>query len=150
MKRFSIPLGILASIVLIVLSSVLGYVSVNSSFAFPVSLPSVQQATPTSTVRTTRVTRGDVRQVLTVPGEVTPANSQLLAFSTSGRLIELNVRAGDQVTQGKALASIDPEPLKIAVAQAQVTVQIKQDAYNKLKLSSPPTSTDLNRSGAGR
>ena len=143
MKRFVIPLGILVSIVLIVLSGVLGYVSVNSSFAFPSSLPSVQQATPTAAVKTTRVTRGDVRQVLTVPGEVVAANSQLLSFSAGGRLIELNVRAGDQVKQGQALASIDQTPLKIALEQAQVTFQIKQDAYTKLKLSVSPGSTDL-------
>jgi RND family efflux transporter MFP subunit len=143
MKRFVIPIGILASIVLIVLSGFLGYISVNSSFAVPVSLPSAQQATPTSPVRTTRVTRGDVRQVLTVPGEVVAANSQALSFSAGGRLIELSVRAGDQVPLGKALASIDPEPLKLALAQAQVDYQIKQDALNKLKLNMAPSSTDV-------
>ena len=143
MKRFIIPLGMLACIGLIVLSGVLGYASVNSSFAFPSSLPSVQQATPTAQLKTTRVTRGDVRQVLTVPGEVTPANSQQLSFSAGGRLIELNVRAGDLVTQGKALAIIDPDPLKLALAQAQVDYQIKQEALNKLKLSSLPNSTDV-------
>ena len=107
MKRFLIPIGIIASIALIVLSGVLGYFSVNSSFAIPVSLPLVQQATPTPQVRTTRVTQGDVRQVLTVPGEVVPANTQQLAFSASGRLVELNVRVGDEVTQGKVLAILD-------------------------------------------
>jgi RND family efflux transporter MFP subunit len=143
MKRFMIPLGMLASIVLIILSGFLGYLSVNSSFTVPVSLPSVQQVTPTVQVRTTRVTRGDVRQVLTVPGEVVAANSQQLSFSAGGRLVEVNVRAGDQVTQGKVLAIIDQAPLKIALAQAQVDYQTKQDALNKLKLSSLPNATDL-------
>lgn len=143
MKRWLIPIGILTSIVLIVLSGVLGYISVNSSLALAVSLPSVQQATPTAQVRTTRVTRGDVRQVLTVPGEVTPATLLDLAFSATGRLVELNVRAGDQVTQGKVLASIEQAPLKLALAQAQVTYQTKLDALNKLKLSASATSTDV-------
>lgn len=143
MKRFSIPLGILASIALIILSGILGYISVNSSFTVPVSLPSAQQATPTVQIRTTRVTRGDVRQVLTVPGEVVAANPQQLSFSAGGRLVELNVRAGDQVPQGKVLAIIDQAPLKIALAQAQVDYQTKQDALTKLKLSSPPNSTEL-------
>jgi RND family efflux transporter MFP subunit len=84
-----------------------------------------------------------VRQVLTVPGEVTPANTQQLAFSAGGRLTELNVSAGDQVTEGKALASIDPGPLKLALEQAQLTYQIKQDALNKLKASTVITSTDV-------
>jgi RND family efflux transporter MFP subunit len=60
-------------------------------------------------------------------------------------LIELNVRAGDQVTQGKVLASIDPEPLKLALAQAQVDYQAKRDALNKLKLTASPDSTDVRR-----
>jgi len=143
MKRFIIPLGILTSIVLIVLSGVLGYLSVNSSFAASVSLPSLQPVTPTAQVRTTRVTRGDVRQVLTVPGEVTPANTQQLAFSAGGRLTELNVSTGDQVTEGKALASIDPGPLKLALEQAQLTYQIKRDALDKLRASAVITSTDV-------
>ncbi|CAG0946597.1 Macrolide export protein MacA [Anaerolineae bacterium] len=143
MKRFLIPIGIITSIVLIVLSGVLGYLSVNSSFAISAFLPSVQQATPTPPVRTTRVTRGDVRQVLTVPGDVTPANTQSLSFSAGGRLIELNVRAGDQVTQGKVLASIDEAPLKLALAQAQVDYRIKQDALDKIKASSVITTTDV-------
>ena len=61
MKRFAIPLGILTSIILIALAGFLGYVSVNSTFAIPVSLPSVQQGTPTAQVKTTPVTRGDWR-----------------------------------------------------------------------------------------
>lgn len=143
MKRFGIPLGILTSLVLIALSGVLGYLSVNSSFALPTSLPAIQPTTPTPQVRTTRVTRGDVRQVLTVPGEVVAVLTQQLSFSAGGRLIELNVRAGDQVTQGKVLASIDPEPLKLALAQAQLDYQVKLDTLNKLKLSSPPNSTEV-------
>lgn len=143
MKRWLIPIGILTSIALIVLSGVLGYLSVNSSLAVPVSLPSVQQATPTVQVRTTRVTRGDVRQVLTVPGEVTPATTLALSFSAAGRLVELNVRAGDQVAQGKVLASIEQAPLKLALAQAQVNYQTKLDALNKLKNSSSANSTEV-------
>ena len=142
MKRFIIPLGILASIVLIVLSGVAGYLSVNTSFTVP-SIASVQQATPTAQIKTTRVTRGDVRQILTVPGEVVAAYSQQLSFSAGGRLIELNVRAGDQVKQGQTLASIDQASLKIALAQAQLDYQSKLDAYNKAKLSSPATSADV-------
>lgn len=143
MKRFIIPLGILASIALIILSGFLGYLSVNSSFTVPVSLPSAQQATPTVQVRTTRVTRGDVRQVLTVPGEVVAAFSQPLSFSASGRLVELNVRAGDQVKQGQVLASIEQAPLKLALAQAQIDYQNKLDALNKIKASAVITATNL-------
>lgn len=143
MRRWGIPLGILASMLLIVLSGVLGYLSVNASWASP--LPAMQQATPTPQWRTTRVTRGDVRQALTVPGEVVAAVTQALSFSASGRLIELNVRAGDQVTQGQVLAGIDPEPLKLALAQAQLDYQVKREALNKLKRTLPADATDVKR-----
>ena len=143
MKRFLIPIGIITSIALIVLSGVLGYLSVNSSFAIPVSLPSIQQTTPTPQVRTTTVTRGDVRQVLTVPGAVVPANTQQLSFSASGRLVELNVSVGDQVTKGKVLASIDQAPLKLAVEQAQLSYQIKLNALNTLQATTASNSTDV-------
>jgi len=143
MKRFLIPIGILSSIALIVLSGFLGYLSVSSSLTLPASLASVQQATPTVPIRTTRVTRGDVRQVLTVPGEVAAASTQQLAFSAAGRLIELNVRAGDQVTQGKVLAIIDQAPLRLALAQAQVNYQIKVNTLSQLKATNSITSTDV-------
>lgn len=144
MKRWSVPLGIFASVVLIALSGVLGYLSVNASVP-AVSLPVIQQATPTPQLRTARVTRGDVRQVLTVPGEVIAAVTQSLSFSASGRLIELHVRAGEQVTQGKVLASVDPEPLKLALAQAQLDYQIKREALNTRKLAAPPDSIEVKR-----
>ncbi len=143
MKRLIIPLGIFISLALIVLSGVLGYFSVTSSFAVPNPLPATQQATPTAQVRTTRVTRGDVRQVLTVPGEVVAASTRALSFSAAGRLVELNVRAGDQVNEGKVLASLDQAPLRLALAQAQVEYQIKVNTLSQIRASNPITSTDV-------
>lgn len=143
MKRFSAPIAILTSIVLIILSGWLGYESVNRSFS-PISVvSSLRPTTPTPEVRTARVTRGDVTQILTAPGDVIPAHTQDLTFSGGGHLIELNVLPGDQVSKGQVLASVDPEPLKLALAQAQVNYQSKQDALNTLKLSALPNSTDL-------
>jgi RND family efflux transporter MFP subunit len=94
-------------------------------------------------VKTATVTRGDVRQVLTVPGQVSPAQTQDMGFSAGGRLTEIDVLAGDQVTEGQTLAKIDSEPLKIALAQAQVDYQVKLNELNTLKSSSPVTATDL-------
>jgi RND family efflux transporter MFP subunit len=141
-KRFILPIGIFASLALIALSGWLGYESVNWS------LPSAARPTPSAQVRTVQVTRGDVRQLLTVPGQITPANTQSLSFSAGGRLIELDVRAGDQVSQGKTIAILDPEPLKLALAQAQADWQIKQDALTKLKQNAYPDSGDLKQAEA--
>ncbi len=143
MKRLVIPIGMFVSIALIVLAGFLGYLSTNTLVAFPVALPVMQQVTPTVQVRTTTVTRGDVRQVLTVPGAVVPANTQQLAFSAGGNLVALNVSVGDEVTQGKVLAVLDQAPLKLALAQAQLTDQIKLNALNTLKATSASNSTDV-------
>jgi macrolide-specific efflux system membrane fusion protein len=148
MKRFSIPLGIFASLALILLSGWLGYATGERTFSFSPALPSLQQATPTASVRTVRVTVGDVRQVLTVPGDVTPAQTENLSFSAAGRLVEVNVQAGDQVTVGQTLASIDPDPLKLALSQAQADDAAKQDALDQAKLSSPSDSTAVKQAEA--
>lgn len=141
-KRFILPVGILASLALIAFSGWLGYESVNWS------LPSAARPTPATQVKTVQVTRGDVRQLLTVPGQISPANTQSLSFSAGGRLIELDVRAGDQISQGKTIAILDPEPLKLALAQAQADWQVKQDALIKLKQNSYPDSGDLKQAEA--
>lgn len=142
MRRFIIPIGVVTSLVLILLSGWLGYQSVNWS-GLSISSPLAPQPTPTTQARIALVTRGDVRQVLTVPGEVTPANTQQLSFSAGGRLVELNVRVGDEVAQGKVLASLDQAPLKLASEQAQVTFQIKLDALKTLKASTASNSTEV-------
>lgn len=126
MKRLVIPAAILASLALIVLSGWLGYQSVTWS------LPTAQP-TPRADVTTVRVTRGDVRQVLTVPGEVAPARQQQLGFPAGGRLVELTVRTGDGCVQGQTLARLDTEPLKLALAQAQADLEVKQAALKKLQ-----------------
>ena len=42
-----------------------------------------------------------------------------VAFETNGQVIEILRNVGDRVAEGELLARLDPEPLKLAVAQAQ-------------------------------
>ena len=140
MKRLVIPLVIFASVALIILSGWLGYASVTGPI--DVNLPlTAASPTPNTSVRIVTVARGDVRQVLTVPGEVTPARQQQLGFSASGRLVDLTVRAGDLLNQGQTLARLDQEPLKLALAQAQADLDVKQATLDKLRAG--PTASDL-------
>ena len=141
MKRLTIPAIILVSIALIVLAGWLGYSSVGTSgpsLQLPLAAASPTASAPT---RTVAVTRGDVRQILTVPGDVTAARQQQMGFSTGGRLVEMAVRTGDTSTQGQTLARLDTAPLELAVAQAQVDMDIKQAALDKLKAG--PSAADL-------
>lgn len=142
MRRVLVLFVIILSIGLIALAGWLGYESAtwSTGIALPVSFAA---ATPTASApaRTVAVTRGDVRQVLTVPGEVAVAKQQQLGFSGGGTLVEMNVRAGDTSSQGQMLARLDPEPLKLALAQAQVDLDVKQAALDKLKAGA--SATDL-------
>ena len=52
-------------------------------------------------------------------GTVTPYNTVTVRSRVDGQLARVLVREGQQVTRGQLLAEIDPEPLRVALAQAQ-------------------------------
>lgn len=146
MKRLVIPLGLVLSLSLIALAGWLGYTSVDwNANTLPLAF-SAATPTPAAQTRTTRVTRGDVRQVLTVPGQVTVPVQQQLSFSAAGRLLQVAVRAGDPIAKGQTLARLNPEPLQLALAQAQVDRDIKKAALDKLKAG--PTASELTAANA--
>lgn len=52
-------------------------------------------------------------------GTVTPYNTVTVRSRVDGQLARVLVREGQQVTRGQLLAEIDPEPLRVALAQAR-------------------------------
>ncbi|MCL4395767.1 MAG: HlyD family efflux transporter periplasmic adaptor subunit [Chloroflexi bacterium] len=73
--------------------------------------------------RTATVEVGDVHPAITATGNVSPAAQTLANFQSSGKLIEVNVKAGDVVTAGQKLGKIDPYDLDRAVGQAQQNLE---------------------------
>lgn len=71
--------------------------------------------------RTVTAAAGTVTQVLSLSGTVHHVAQASVSFPTSGKIIAVNVRAGDTVTAGQALASIDTTPLQNAVLAADAT-----------------------------
>jgi HlyD family secretion protein len=134
MKRLVLPAAVTVGLALIALSGWLGY----QSATWPVA---AAPTTPSTQVKTVRVTRGDVRQILTVPGEVVTARQQQMGFPAGGRLAELTVRIGDTVTEGQVLARLETEPLALALAQAEADLEVKQTSLNKLQAG--PSQEDL-------
>ena len=55
-------------------------------------------------------------------GTITPANTAVVHARVSGPLLALKFQEGQRVQAGQVLALIDPEPLRIALAQADATL----------------------------
>ncbi|HKD96092.1 MAG TPA: HlyD family efflux transporter periplasmic adaptor subunit [Micromonosporaceae bacterium] len=71
-------------------------------------------ATTTATVK-----RGTVTVTASAAGTVQPVDSRALNFGTSGTVATLAVKAGDHVTTGEVLATLDPSDAQAAVSSAQ-------------------------------
>ena len=150
MKRWGIILAIVLVLAAVGGAGYLGTRSVQSEDA-----PAAQAPT------TVEVTRGDVQQTVTAPGQLVGTRQTTLALDVSGRLAEVHVRPGEPVQAGDVLARIDPAPLeeKIAAAQADLEVAQAQLAQLQTGPSEAETATaqlalaqaeaDLNRLRAG-
>ncbi|HKY28740.1 MAG TPA: efflux RND transporter periplasmic adaptor subunit, partial [Pyrinomonadaceae bacterium] len=78
--------------------------------------------------------RPELRQTVTASGEVRPIRYIKLTSEVQGRIEEIYVNAGDQVTQGKPLVRIDPTQLQSTQeaqwAAAQQAINDVQSARN--------------------
>jgi HlyD family secretion protein len=88
-----------------------------------------------SEVTTVKVeVRPELRQTVTASGEVRPIRYIKLTSEVPGRIEEIYVNAGDQVTQGKPLVRIDPTQLQSSQeaqwAAAQASMNDVQSARN--------------------
>jgi RND family efflux transporter MFP subunit len=93
-------------LVIILVISLAGY------FGFATSKP----PEPTPTPQTVAVTQCDVAQTVTAPGNLVNVNEADVKMPATGKLSGVNVRVGDRVTVGQALADLDP----VTTTQAQV------------------------------
>ena len=73
-------------------------------------------------LQTTTAYRGNLTVSAVGTGLLEPANEVQLGFGISGRLITLNVKAGEQVTKGQLLAQLDNTDELVKYAQAQRTL----------------------------
>jgi multidrug efflux pump subunit AcrA (membrane-fusion protein) len=80
--------------------------------------------------RATAVTRGTVRSAVSGTGTVVPAAQQNVSFGVAGTLAEIDVKVGDRVTAGQALAKLDLTTFQQALDQAGNSVQQAQATLN--------------------
>jgi multidrug efflux pump subunit AcrA (membrane-fusion protein) len=99
-------------------------------------------AVPTAAATST-VQRGTVSAEVSAAGTVQSASTRGLSFGTAGTVTELNVRAGDLVTEGQVLARIDPADAQAAVDSAANRVDDAAQALSKAQQTAalPPCTT---------
>ena len=87
---------------------------------------------------TTSVRSGSLTISASGTGSYIPSTSIDLSFSSSGTVVELNVRPGDIVKAGQLLARLDnTTALEAAVASAELQVLQSQKALNDLQQNAP-------------
>jgi len=87
----------------------------------------------TSTFPLTLLGNVDIRQVS-------------LAFDASGRIIELSVEEGDQVTQGQQLGRLDTSALELQMKQALAELRVQQQKLLSLKNGARPEEIEQAKS----
>lgn len=103
MKKKEIVIGVVAgaAFLAIVLSRVLH----REPFAQGVSLPVMEAEQPQT---------GDIRLTASVIGSIEPSDVVYIYPKASGDVTEVNVKAGDIVTQGQVICTIDTKQVETA------------------------------------
>lgn len=87
----------------------------------------------TSEYQTSDARRGEITLTISGTGTVETSKSADLTFSASGNIAEMNVQAGDVVTEGQELAVLDNiAELELAVKNQELAVQVAQNTLDEL------------------
>jgi HlyD family secretion protein len=125
MKRLS---GVLLVVLALVVVAGAGYLGTRS-----VQGKSAPALDPPTTIQ---VTRGNVQQTVTAPGQIVGVRQATLPLEAGGKLTEVSVQPGQQVQTRDVLARLDPAPLEERVASARAGLQVAQARLEEL-LASP-------------
>ena len=69
-------------------------------------------------IESTKVTRLDLKEVLTLSGQIDADTKATLRFGTAGKIAWINAKQGDVVKKWQALAGLDSADLKAAETKA--------------------------------
>lgn len=94
--------------------------------------------TPIVAVRTVAVSRGTVTSSVSGSGNAASSLSTPVSFQTSGTVTAVNVKAGDTVTLGEVLATVDPTASKSSLQTAQAQLDSAKAALGQA--ASGPTA----------
>ncbi len=104
-------------------------------------VPSQTDAEALPQYETVRVERATIASTVNATGNIEPDAETSLTFRAPGQVQAVYVVAGQAVAAGDLLAELDTSDLVLAIAQANVTLEINQAQL--AKLVEPPTLSDL-------
>ena len=91
-------------------------------------------------VQTGQVSRGDIELQVSSSASLAPAADLQLTFGSAGTITDLNVKPGDTVTKGQALAKIDDFDLSLAITQAVASLSSAQAKLDSVKAGNTTTA----------
>jgi multidrug efflux pump subunit AcrA (membrane-fusion protein) len=95
------------------------------------------------TYRLVAATTGTIRQSITSTGTIAPAEQDAVNFTVPGKVTRVAVTAGQRVSAGTMLATIDTATLTANLAQAQATLATAQAKVAADNADSSTTATQL-------
>ncbi len=100
-------------------------------------------ATPPATVA---VSRGDVRELVSAPGELVETQQTDLTIGVDGQLSEVDARPGDAVKKGQVLARLgDESKYQAAASSAHLALLTAQQALDDLRANAPKVTADAHQ-----
>lgn len=88
---------------------------------------------------TTKVTRGDITQVVTATGDLQPVVTVDVGAQVSGKVVEVLVDFNSRVKAGDVLARIDPAPATQKLRQAQADLESTKANNQLLRINAERT-----------
>jgi membrane fusion protein, multidrug efflux system len=73
------------------------------------------------------------RRFSEIQGNVVPVRMNAISSESGGRLVRVNVKAGDQVRAGQLLAVVDMEPLQKQIQELETALDLARDVYDRQK-----------------
>jgi multidrug efflux pump subunit AcrA (membrane-fusion protein) len=126
---------------LVLIVACIGAVALAAVLVGPPSQASV------TTQRVITAEKGVVQSTVSGDGTLQPVTQEDVNFNTSGTLTHLDVSAGDQVTQGQLLATLDRSQAEVALQQANASLasahaslQQAEDAQANASVSATETT----------
>lgn len=81
---------------------------------------------------TAKVEKGNIHQIVSATGTITPPSEINLNNMMTGKLVEMDAAIGDKVVSGQVLAKLDSKDLEIKVKEAEASLSGAKSDLNRL------------------